>query len=276
VLGEVDAVIVAVPQHLHHAVAGDALSAALPVLCEKPLATTLEDAEDLVLRAREARVPLAVNNTRRLFPSMRHVRTLVAAGEIGRLRAVSFREGARFSWPSASASYFRLGNDFPRGVLMDRGSHVVDLACWWLDATPDVAWSKNDSRGGPEGIAAAKLVHDEAEVDVYLSWLSSFEGRFRLEGERGVIEGSPGEWWRLDLTRDGRRRRVKLPAYGRRFAAFADELVDAFLGASAGAAEVPVTGDDVLRSLAVIEEAYRVAQPFDEPWDRPLEALSAS
>lgn len=64
----VDAAVVAVPTSLHHALAGECLRSGIPLLVEKPLACTLEQAEDLVECARRQRLILQVGHIERFNP----------------------------------------------------------------------------------------------------------------------------------------------------------------------------------------------------------------
>jgi UDP-N-acetylglucosamine 3-dehydrogenase len=70
---KLDAAIVATPTHFHHAVASECLDAGLHVLVEKPIATTIEEGEDLALRAEKAGVVLTVGHIERFNPSVREL-----------------------------------------------------------------------------------------------------------------------------------------------------------------------------------------------------------
>ena len=72
-----DAVVVAVPTPLHHAVAGACLDAGLHVLVEKPIAVTLDEADDLIARAEAARVTLMVGHVERFNPVIIELAKLV-------------------------------------------------------------------------------------------------------------------------------------------------------------------------------------------------------
>jgi predicted dehydrogenase len=71
---DVDVVHVCVPNHLHHELALAALAAGKHVVCEKPLATTLEDAEELVVAAAQTAQVTAVPFVYRCYPSVREAR----------------------------------------------------------------------------------------------------------------------------------------------------------------------------------------------------------
>ncbi len=85
---DVDAVYIPLPNHLHAEWTIAALRAGKPVLCEKPIALTADEAQGMVDVARETGVPLMEAFMYRQHPSWVAVRELVASGRIGRLRAV--------------------------------------------------------------------------------------------------------------------------------------------------------------------------------------------
>ena len=83
-----DAVLVASPPGTHHVVAKTALKAGKHVLCEKPLATTLKDAFDLVETADRAERVLMVSQNYRYNAPFRAVQRLVMEGELGELASI--------------------------------------------------------------------------------------------------------------------------------------------------------------------------------------------
>jgi len=111
-----DAVIVAAPTNNHHALVVDALDAGCHVLVEKPIAATLEEADDLVARAAAAKRVLAVGHIERYNPAVIELKRRLADGQLGRV----FQMNAR-----------RLG-PFPQrirdvGVVVDLATHDIDV-----------------------------------------------------------------------------------------------------------------------------------------------------
>lgn len=120
----VQAVFIATPNPLHHPMALDALAAGKMVVCEKPLAMNVAEAEDLVSAAERAGVPTVVNFTYHSLSGHRFVERLLAEGTIGQLRHLSLSYWqARQRLPGAKST----------DALFDVGSHLFDLACWWCD-----------------------------------------------------------------------------------------------------------------------------------------------
>jgi predicted dehydrogenase len=88
---ECDAVLVASPPRTHHAVAKTALEVGKHVLCEKPLATSLEDAFDLVGIAERAERFLVVSQNYRYNAPFRAVQRVLGEGRLGDLTSISVR-----------------------------------------------------------------------------------------------------------------------------------------------------------------------------------------
>lgn len=84
-----DGVIVAAPTGLHEEVGKRCIDAGLPALIEKPICTTVTSAERLNLAAEQAGVPLLVGHHRRHNPAAAAARSLLDAGALGRLVAIS-------------------------------------------------------------------------------------------------------------------------------------------------------------------------------------------
>jgi predicted dehydrogenase len=83
-----DVVAIVTPNHLHHAAARKFLDAGFHVICDKPMTTSVADAEDLVATAERTKHVLAVTYNYSGYPLMRQAKAMIAAGELGELRLV--------------------------------------------------------------------------------------------------------------------------------------------------------------------------------------------
>lgn len=127
VAADVDVVHVCAPNALHAELAEAALAAGRHIVCEKPLATTVSDAERLVAAADRAQVIAAVPFVYRYHPMVREARARVASGAIGTLLSI---DGAYLQdWMLASTDRnWRAGADGgPSRAFADIGSHLCDL-----------------------------------------------------------------------------------------------------------------------------------------------------
>ncbi len=273
ILGSVNGAVIAVPHHLHYMMAKDFLEAGVPVLCEKPLAETAGDAQKLVELSRKRKVPLCVNNTRRLAPTSKAIRKLLQEGAVGNPRSIQYFDGAEFKWPTSSGFYFdpKLSK---KGVLLDIGAHVIDLICWWLGAKPRLVSSENDSLGGCEAVAGVRLEHNGCNCEVRLSRLSKLMNRYRIEADNGIIEGDVYNWRGFDLNLGRKTQAPKhLEFRDADPSKFGDRLVANFLSVVTAGAEPVIPGSDVLASLELVDEAYELATRFPMPWYEDLEAV---
>ena len=125
---EIDAVHICTPNHLHYPQTRDALAAGKHVVCEKPLAVGIEEAEDLVKRAEASGLVTALHHNIRFYPLMSHIRSMVASGELGEIYAV---HGSYLQdWLYYDTDYnWRLEPQYSgkTRAIADIGSHLMDL-----------------------------------------------------------------------------------------------------------------------------------------------------
>jgi predicted dehydrogenase len=128
---EVQVVHVCTPNHLHRAMAQAALEAGKHVICEKPLATTLQDAEALSALAASTGLVATVPFVYRYHPVVREARARIAHGDLGPLRLIHgsylqdwLLDPASNNWRVDPA----LGG--VSRVFADIGSHWCDLVEW--------------------------------------------------------------------------------------------------------------------------------------------------
>jgi UDP-N-acetylglucosamine 3-dehydrogenase len=124
-----DLVSVCSPDHLHHRMAKAAMEGGAHVLCEKPMTTTREDAEDLVRTAERTGRKLAVGNVNRFVPQIRAVHDLVAKGRLGEL----FMVEANYIHDMRNVyvrTPWRIDPDIPQNPWIAGASHAMDLVRW--------------------------------------------------------------------------------------------------------------------------------------------------
>ncbi len=125
-----DGVVIATPSALHAEQSIAALQSGAAVFCQKPLGRTQEEVERVVAAARAADRLLAVDLSYRFTAGINRMRSLIAAGELGRIYAADLifhnaygPDKAWFYDPALSGG----------GCVMDLGVHLVDLALWILN-----------------------------------------------------------------------------------------------------------------------------------------------
>jgi predicted dehydrogenase len=131
---DIDVVDVSSPGDTHRDIAMGALAAGKHVLCEKPLANTVGEAEEMTAAAEEARqrgVHSMVGFNYRRTPALTLARDLVAGGRIGRLHHVRAQYLQDWIVDPSFPLVWRLQKDKAgSGALGDIGAHVVDLAAF--------------------------------------------------------------------------------------------------------------------------------------------------
>ena len=117
------------PNHLHAAPSIAALEAGTHVLCEKPLATGLDEATAMRDAARDADAVAGCGFNYRFVPAIRRARELIAAGELGEIRHVRGRYLQDWLCDPDAPWSWRLDESLAgAGALGDLGAHTIDLA----------------------------------------------------------------------------------------------------------------------------------------------------
>ena len=131
----IDLLSVATPDDRHAQIVIDAAASGVRgILCEKPIATTLAEADRMIAACAERRIPLLVNHTRRWLPEVVEARRLVRANAIGRLHRIVAIHGG------------------PRAMLFRMGTHLVDTVCFFAESDPESVGGELDDehrRYGP-------------------------------------------------------------------------------------------------------------------------------
>ncbi|MBL8628273.1 MAG: Gfo/Idh/MocA family oxidoreductase, partial [Rhodospirillaceae bacterium] len=123
--GLVDAVIVASPNNTHRNVLEPLFDAGLPILCEKPLATTLDDARWIVERAAKSKAPFWTAMEYRYMPPAAEFISDVHSGRIGNLKMLSIREH-RFPFLVKVRDWNRFSRN-TGGTMVEKCCHFFDL-----------------------------------------------------------------------------------------------------------------------------------------------------
>ena len=129
-------VTVATPNSSHFEITRAFLLAGFDVLCEKPLTTTVEEAEEIVRIARECGRICAVNYGYSGYALVRHARAMVARGDLGAIRVVvaEFAHGHHANAADADNPRIRWRYD-PKlagisSIVADCGIHALHMACF--------------------------------------------------------------------------------------------------------------------------------------------------
>ncbi len=181
-----DLVSVATSDHVHaDMTVAAAEGGARAILCEKPIATSLEDADRMIAAAEANGVLLSIEHTRRWNPSYLKAREIIRGGEIGPLRTIVCEQFSR------------------RAMLFRNGTHLLDLVCFYAEANPQWLVAemeegfehfteyKGDGGKDPaaDPYASAYIRFDNGVRAFYNSYKVDFPGsKFALTCEDGRIE----------------------------------------------------------------------------------------
>ncbi|MEK6647651.1 MAG: Gfo/Idh/MocA family oxidoreductase [Candidatus Firestonebacteria bacterium] len=120
---EVELVIIATPSHLHSQNAIESLKAGKNVVCEKPMATTLKDADLMIETAKKENKILTVFHNRRYAPDFLKVREVINSGKLGRIVLI------KMSWNGFARRWdWQTLKKFGGGTLNNTGPHAIDQA----------------------------------------------------------------------------------------------------------------------------------------------------
>ncbi len=261
---DLDAVVVCTENSRHRVVVEQAAAAGVHVLCEKPLATTLEDAAAMRAACDRAGVVLMTAYPVRFHPGFRKLRESVRRGDLGRVLAITGTNNGQA--PIASRRWFVDPDLAGGGALMDHTVHLADLLDDLLDHQPRSVYAQVN-----------RIVH-AADVEVETGGLVALT---YPDGVVATIDCSwsapasyPG-WGGLTLTVEGERGSVTLDAFAERLEVFDDQagglrwqpygadldalMLQEFLGAVREERVPQPDGGVGYRTLQVVRAAYASA-----------------
>ena len=183
---DVDAVVVSAPTPFHADLAVAAAGAGKHFYLEKPMATTAEEARRVMTAAREAGVIAALGFNFRRNPAHERARALLMKGRIGAVRAVqtAFCEPA----PGDVMPVWKRRRNTGGGVLLDLGSHHLDLLRWFLNDDIAAVEARVDSESTEHDVARVTLATRRGvEVQSYFSFRAGPADFLEFIGERGTL-----------------------------------------------------------------------------------------
>jgi D-apiose dehydrogenase len=239
----------------------------LPVICQKPMAETLEDGQAMVSVCRAAGVPFLVHENWRWQRPLREVKRVLDSGVIGRV----FRGRIDYcnSFPVfENQPFLKELNQF---ILTDVGSHILDAARFLFGEASQLycrTHRVHEDIQGEDVASVMMTMGGNVTVTVQMSYASRLEqDRFPetfllIEGSKGSIELGPDYWVRV-TTADGTvLRRVAPPHYtwaDARYALVHSSIVPChanLVGALRGEGEAETTGEDNLKTVELVFKAY--------------------
>lgn len=256
---DVDAVIITSEnaKHYEHTVA--AAKAGKHILCEKPLATTLAAAQEMIDICREQGVILQTAFPVRFHPAVVRAKQLVEQGKVGRIMAIrgtnrGQNPGGWFVDPAKSGG----------GAVIDHTVHVVDLMRWFMGVEVREVYAEVDSKFSPTPIDDCGILTMEFENGVFAtldcSW--SRNKTFPVWGDVTMeIIGTEGT---ISLDAFSQKLDVYSNDKGLKWVNWGDDmdsqLVSDFVASVREQKAPSVTGEDGMRAVEVALAAYQSAE----------------
>ena len=263
----VEVVDLVLPDHLHREYAEAAFAAGKHLLCQKPMATTLDHARAIVEAGERAGRVLAVNQNGRWDPAIRACHELVRRGVFGTLVTASIEMRTRQPWQE----YWKDAGHYPRLMLLGMSIHHLDQFRYlfgdpeemtaFLATYPGQAWAGDTIAMYVLRYASGLLA---TGFDDGFPWTRDWSERYRIEGLDAIARGSigwpTGDFSTLEYTTRDRPDSWVSPAFTRKWFpdAFAATMSELFRAIETGS-EPSIGGRDNLGTMRLIEAGYRSA-----------------
>ncbi|SDM60999.1 Gfo/Idh/MocA family protein [Bacillus sp. OK048] len=263
--GEVEAVSVCTPNYLHAPISIAALKAGIHVLCEKPMATSKEEAEAMIAAANDSDKKLMIGHNQRFVSSHQKARKLIQSGEIGKIYSfrTAFGHGGPEGWSVEGKEgwFFQKEKAFV-GAMGDLGVHKTDLLRYVLgeeivEVGSFVATSAKDFADVDDNAVCVLKTESGIIGTLAASWtyVGKEDNSTIIYGEKAILrlEDDPAnslvvQYANGDVVNYQLGKIQSNEEGGQRTSHVIDYFVDSVIQDK----EVPVTGDEGMKSLEVI------------------------
>jgi predicted dehydrogenase len=283
----VDLAIVASPPKFHAVQTIQLLNAGLSVLCEKPMANTVAEAEAMIAAVDQAEGVLAIGLFRRFLPATQAIRQVLSLGVLGEVQSFECYEGDFFRWPVQSPNYFKRSTA-QGGVLLDIGVHLLDLLLWWFGNPIDIQY-EDDAMGGVDVNCILQCQFAGFTGTVRLSRDCSLSNRYVIRGSKGWLNwtvngadnvqiGFTNSHFALDTKIYYGVQQSGLPILAQPAFNFEQSFISQIgnvIAAMHGQESLLVPASEGIRSLRWIEHCYHHRTLMAMPWFSPAEANRA-
>ena len=177
-----DAVSVVLPTTMHAPVGLEILKRGIHLMLEKPIASSVADANSLIKVAREQGVVFTVGHIERYNPVVRKLRELIENGALGRITSIVSKRVGGF--PAVEPK---------TDVVLDLAVHDIDIMSFLLDRYPDAIYSHGSRTVHSSEIDAAEVLLDYGDASgfVQANWTTPVKVRtISVTGSAGYVEGN--------------------------------------------------------------------------------------
>ncbi|HUQ99401.1 MAG TPA: Gfo/Idh/MocA family oxidoreductase [Gemmatimonadaceae bacterium] len=260
---ELDAVVIATPNHLHEPHVLRALKAKVHVLCERPLSLTTGGVNRILAAAEAGQKKVVVGNNHRFRSDVQQLQRFLEGGELGRVMGI---RAGQYQFRSAHQGWRNSKAEAGGGAFREYGYPLVDLALWLTDFPEPVCVTAHMDRVKEGGVEDSMLVHLQCangvsySFDVTWSYVGqderlwfevvSTKGSARLSPLR-VVKELNGRPTNVSPTGASARESVFLQSYRAELAHFISMLKDE------SPYEAPT---DQLKVMRVMDAVYKSAE----------------
>ena len=194
----VDAVMITAPTSTHRDLVLATLAAGKALFCEKPLAPSFTEVEEICGAVAAAAKPSQVGFHSRFHPIVNELRDLVVSGEVGAPMAYTLRDDQY--WPTGAVvpghtSWRSERAQAGGGALLEHSIHAADLVCWMFGPAVRVSARTRSMFGFEvEDVAAVTIEHASGVVGTILSVFNGVRGReerrFEVFFEGAAVEAT--------------------------------------------------------------------------------------
>jgi predicted dehydrogenase len=270
---DVDAVILSTPPHIRPALAHEAFSAGLHVLCEKPLANSSAECAAMLAAAERSNRRLAVAHTARFFPNRVYVRSLLEQGKLGKSVVIDVEQGDPYDWPTRTGYTVR-PELVSGGVLLNEGLHTLDTLVWWLGRPAEFEY-QDDSLGGIESNARIRMSFAAgATCSFRLSRTCKLKNRIILQGDDSSVLLPLYDQSQVTVTRRKRQTIERTASATWNFTDLVGEQLRDFVSCIDAKQPARATGEDGLAVIEFIERCYAVKRQRRLPKEAPLPGMT--
>ena len=257
---EIDAVIIASPNSEHKEIAVECARRKKHIMCEKPLATTIADAQEIIKAASDAGVKLMTAFPVRFSPPIERLRELVQAGKLGQVLGASTSNHG-----TMPGSWFVDKAKSGGGAVIDHTVHVADVLRWVLDDEVETVYAEYDTR-----------LHDLQVDDV---------GQLLMRFRKGAVVSLDTSWSRpksystwgdVKIEMKGTEANVNVNCFPQQINTFSDAtmrhtgfaagpdldllMIEEFLSCIRENRAPRVTGEDGLKAVEIALAAYEAGR----------------
>lgn len=141
---QLDAVVVATPNHLHEPHVLAALRAKVDVLCERPLSLTSRGVERILAAAQKTGARVVVANNHRFRSDVQQLQRFIRGGELGALASI---RGGHYQYRGPQTGWRYRRAEAGGGAFLDLGYPILDLALWLANFPEPIRVSAHFDRG---------------------------------------------------------------------------------------------------------------------------------